>query len=314
MVLTFSYLLIKKAMGMVFDVRRDGSTLLDYDTPEGLGLTDEPFYFQSTDGYRLNGSRYYMKGLGKPKGLIVFFHGIGAGRSSYLHLMSRFVEEGYLVYAYDAQGSGKSEGTGIKGLSQPYREMKLFFEFLNKDEKAKGLTRYAIGHSWGGYAAMLSLDPAYKIEKAVSLSGFIDPLSIINALVKSKYLERIGFLTKKVLKKREGEGSNENALDVALKSGKPLLYIQGLDDKIVPYDVSGALVEKAAKDNEQIQTYFIDGRRHSCYLINEAEDEVDALFEVSADITKAGKIVTDLKKTGQEDPEVLKRIFDFLAA
>ena len=109
------------------------------------------------------------------------------------------------------------------------------------------------------------------------------------------------------------EYGNVNALDIAIKSQKPLLYIQGKDDDTVTYESSGRYVEEASKQHPQIETMFIEGRNHSCYLVDEAERKTGELWKVSRNIKMAGKIDTDLPFVSKEDPEVLKRVFDFFA-
>ncbi len=312
MLMLITCLIINHALDGVFGKRKDGSTLLDYYDAPSLGLTDSRFFFDSGK-YRLQGSRYYKKGLGRPRAVVVFFHGLGGGRTGYLHLISRIVDQGYLVYAFDNTGSNQGEGKSVVGLGHYFLDLKAFFSFLDNDEAAKGLCRYGIGHSWGGYAAMLSLHPDFNVERAVSLAGFVDPLSIISASANSRYLDKMSFLTDWILRRREGNTGNLNALDIAVSSNKPLLYIQGRDDPIVPFCKSGAIVETASRKHSKIETMFIEGRRHSCYLTDDAETAVEALWGVCRDITKAGKINTDLEKASEEDPTVLKRIFDFLS-
>lgn len=307
-----TYFFIDRAIGEVYGTRKDASPLLDYYTASDLGLSEELFDFVS-DGRKIFGSRYYKEGLPAPKALVCFFHGLGGGRSSYLHLISKIVEEGYLVYAFDNTGSNQSEGSSIIGLGHYYLDLKAFFAFLDKDPKAQGLKRFGIGHSWGGYAAMLSLDPAFKVERAVSMAGFVSPLLEIIAMAHNSYLAKMAFLIKAVLKRREGEYGNVNALDIAIKSQKPLLYIQGKDDDTVTYESSGRYVEEASKQHPQIETMFIEGRNHSCYLVDEAERKTGELWKVSRNIKMAGKIDTDLPFVSKEDPEVLKRVFDFFA-
>ena len=99
-----------------------------------------------------------------PKGVIQIIHGYGEHSRRYLHMIGKFQAAGYVVYADDHIGHGK---TGYDGgtLGDPHSGG--FMTYL-KDEKAlhdiaaadwPGLPYIIFGHSWGsmlarGYAAL----------------------------------------------------------------------------------------------------------------------------------------------------------------
>lgn len=297
--------MLKKALGG----RKDGSILLDYYNAEGLGLKEETFSFIS-GGYKLSGSRYFYEGVG-PKAVVCFFHGVGGGRTSYLHLIAQFCKQDYLVYGFDVTGANKSEGPSIVGLGHYKYDLDAFFDFLDKDEKAKGLKRYAVGHSWGGYASMLSLEYP-GIEKAIVLAGFLSPIGVVKSLCNSKFINAMGWLIQMNFKINMGKYGNYDAYKILMETKKPVFYIQGEDDHIVEYKASGKIVENLSKTHPNISTLIIKDRRHSCYLTNEAEKEVEALWADCRSIQKAGQISTDLEACSTEDPKVMKEMFDFL--
>jgi pimeloyl-ACP methyl ester carboxylesterase len=59
--------------------------------------------------WMLSGSRYFV-GNWPYKALVVFYHGIGAGRNAYVQPICDLAKQGYLVYAFDNTGSMQSEG------------------------------------------------------------------------------------------------------------------------------------------------------------------------------------------------------------
>jgi hypothetical protein len=49
---------------------------------------------------------------------------------------------------------------------------KAFYSLAGSGSQSPGIDRYSVGHSWGGYAALVSGMPEYKVKKIVSISGF----------------------------------------------------------------------------------------------------------------------------------------------
>lgn len=92
--------------------------------------------------------------LGKPKGIIQLIHGYGEHSRRYLHMILKFNEAGYVVYADDHIGHGKT-GYDSGTLGDPHSGG--FMTYL-KDEKAlhdiavadyPDIPYLVFGHSWG---------------------------------------------------------------------------------------------------------------------------------------------------------------------
>lgn len=108
--------------------------------------------------------------LGEPKAVVQIMHGFGEHSRRYLHMISKFNEAGYVVFADDHLGHGKT-GVDSGTLGDPHSGG--YMTFL-KDEKAlhdiakaayPGLPYFVFGHSWGsmlarGYAAHYGEDLA----------------------------------------------------------------------------------------------------------------------------------------------------------
>ena len=108
--------------------------------------------------------------LGEPKAVVQIMHGFGEHSRRYLHMISKFNEAGYVVFADDHLGHGKT-GVDSGTLGDPHSGG--YMTFL-KDEKtlhdiAKAsypdLPYFVFGHSWGsmlarGYAAHYGNDLA----------------------------------------------------------------------------------------------------------------------------------------------------------
>lgn len=290
--------------------RYDGSPSLPYYSSTDLGIKEQRFRFYSGKNL-LFGSRYYC-GDGPYKAVVIFFHGIGAGRTAYLKLISVLAKEGYLVYAYDNTGCMESEGEGYVGLGHCNYDQTAFFRFLDSDPTARGYKRYAIGHSWGGYSSLTSLREGFGVSKCVSISGFLSPereiLSIVKNL-KSGFMKQIGRLCIKICFHNE---MNLDARKVIEKSKAKVLYIQGTEDHMVPFHTAGETLKKEMGANSHIEYMFLQKRGHSPYLTVEAESYINHFFETSKKTISAEKNPSlDIEKACELNPLVMERIIDF---
>lgn len=96
--------------------------------------------------------------LGKPRGVIQLMHGYGEHSRRYLHMIGKFQAAGFVVYADDHIGHGK---TGVDGgtLGDPHSGG--YMTYI-KDEKSlhdiavgdfPGVPYFVFGHSWGSMLA-----------------------------------------------------------------------------------------------------------------------------------------------------------------
>lgn len=306
------YFLLKSSLNKGLEHRWDGSPALPYYSALDLGLFEERFSFHSGK-WKLDGSRYYINKDGPFKGLMVVFHGIGAGRNAYMKAIATFAKDGYLVYAFDYTGSMRSEGPEIYGLGHVYKDIESFYSFLDKDPKAQGLRRFSYGHSWGGYAALLSSEPSFKVDKIVSLAGFVDETTLYCSLAKplSNPIGR-GLLA---AHRRFHEGTNvKNCFDFLDSSKARILYVQGLKDESVSYDIGGKVLYDKYKKDARFRFLFLSDRDHAIDCSKTAGEYRNALLKQGITSTKAPKdLKMELAKATESDSEIDKAIFDFLA-
>lgn len=303
-------LIIKKSLKSFFGIRYDGSPSFPYWRASDLGIEEKRFSFMSGK-WRLRGSKYSSKGQ-KPKGLIVFFHGLGDGRASYIKEISLLVKEGYLVYAYDNTGCMESEGVSIVSFDQTVKDQRNFFKFLENDKDAKGLKRYAIGHSWGGFGAMLSCKPEYKIEKCVSMAGFCRTIDVLISQSGKKCSPYLIASLKSVLKSYEGKDANQSAVDVIQQSSAKVLYIFGENDKLVTKQMGYDQLYSAFKDDRRIEFLEVKGVGHSVFRDKDAESYVGSLLKKGlGKVDSPAGLLMDLEKATKENDKVWSTIFGF---
>lgn len=294
-------------------LRYDGNPRLDYYYPEDLGIYHDDFSFKS-ECFLLRGSRYRVEGK-KPRALVVFFHGIGAGRNAYMKEIAALANEGYLVYAYDNTGCMDSEGNNIKGIGQTAKDQESFFAWLDKDPQAEGLSRYAVGHSWGGYSALLSAKKEYKIEKIVSIAGFSQPSRQYASYLKPRWLRALRPEISLFLKLQLGPYGDIDAARRIKKSHVKLLYIQGNEDQMVPMEAGMNDLRKRLGKRPNTEFVIVNRQGHNPYLSVQSEKYLMELNKLRAhSLDGPASVDFDLAKATEENEVVMKKVFDFLAS
>ena len=303
------YPLIGKIFEKMFGGRGDGSPALTYFTADDYGVRSRPFSFLSGKNL-LRGEAYFVDESPK-KGLVVFFHGLSAGRSSYTSEIAYLAKAGYLVMAYDNTGCMQSEGASMNGLSQAVLDQKAFFEFLDKQEEIKGMPRFAIGHSWGGYLAFMATNPLYRVKKAVSVAGFfsVDTLCV-SAAPKAKGLQKTirGYIAH-----RFGKDAAKSGLDYVKESGIPVLYVQGDRDFVVPTKDHYGYLKKHAKEYPNVTLRLQKNRAHQAFWTEDGQAYYDRVFGKRGEkkFTIEDLLAIDYSEMNVDDPKLMKAIVDF---
>ena len=259
--------LLSKALNKAMSFRSDGMPQLTYFSGDDYRVESTPFSFQSK-GLNLYGRRYFM-GKGPYKGVLVFFHGFGAGHTAYVQEICHFAKKGYLVYAYDASGSMMSEGFSAGRFSRGFLDQKAFFAFLDKEEMAQGLPRFAAGHSMGGYIAFGAMKPEYNVTKIISISG---PISLQKVLEKQeKSLAKFPSIVGKALRIMGKEDEAVEPLEILrLYKGK-LLYVQGELDQVVPKEENYDVLLRLFSEDPKVRLILVQKAFHNPYWSRDAE-------------------------------------------
>ena len=137
--------------------------------------------------------------LDKPKGIIQLVHGFGEHSRRYLHMIGLFQEAGYVVYADDHIGHGKTgydSGTlgdpgtsGLDGYRTYLDDEKQVHDLAVKE--FPGIPFLMFGHSWGsmiarGYAALYGEDLA-----GVCLCGVVSGMKGCEIMIHDKEFENV---------------------------------------------------------------------------------------------------------------------------
>ena len=194
--------------------------------------------------------------------LLVFAHGIGCGSEAYVNQFCWFVDHGWCVFAYDAAGSGDSPGDSSVGLVQSALDLNSALTFIEQDERLNQMPKVLLGHSWGGFAVGGVLNFDHDIKAAASLSGYADPLEMldqgaVNVLGKggAKLFRPFSHIYNKIV---FGKYAKLNAVDGINKANIPFLAMHGESDEFVLYSL-GIISQQDRITNPYAEFYTISG-------------------------------------------------------
>ncbi len=245
-----------------------------------------------------------------PKGLFLCVHGIGGlseDSSSCIH--DYLFRHGYDVAALDLTSSGRSDGVGVKGLSQSALDVFAAISFLH-GSSLKGLPLFLLGHSWGAYGVSAALRFDQTPLAVFELSGFVDPVAIMTSLPSSY----IGFdlsFTEPSLRKAMEERDPEHAFlsaKEAVEDAKNVycVLIQGDLDKVV---VPKAALYSADYRRNGIEKIHMKGRGHGDVMMSQAS--VDYLRQAKeANASLYSKYKRNPSKMSVEDLRNYESSFD----
>ena len=223
----------------------------------------------------------FIYGADNKRGLIVFAHGIGSGHEFYLKLLLSLVDRGWCVLAYDATGSGYSEGEGTMGLPQSVIDLDCALDYVESTPELKDLGIYVMGHSWGGYAAAAVLNFDHEIKGCVTMSGYNTPFEMLKDSC-DDMMGKGGFLLYPFVwtynKAKFGKNSSWSAVDGINKSGIPVLIIHGEEDDFIR--ISGAALyghkDEITNPKAEFRLFSEEGRNgHNTYFYTSEFTEYD---------------------------------------
>lgn len=115
---------------------------------------------------------------GEPKAVIVIAHGAGEHSGRYEHVAKRLTDEGYVVYALDHRGHGRSDGPRalIDRVDNAVADLDQLVVLAAGEHP--GLPVFLLGHSMGGLIAV-----CYAIAHQDRLTGLLlsGPLAALDA-------------------------------------------------------------------------------------------------------------------------------------
>ncbi len=308
----------------IFYRRYDGNKYIHYFTAEDFaGLRADPVCFPSDKGQMLRGAVYSAEGV-CPIGVAVFSHGFGAGHLAYTTEIDSLARAGFLVLAFDGTGCVSSEGKALGGFDQGAIDLRFALRFAARDARLRNFKRILVGHSWGGFSVMNTLDTDVRIEGAAALCGFVSSAGVIaqNTMGKCRFAEWACRSWFKLFNRvRFGKYANFDAVRSLKRTQKPVLLLYGEEDATVCFSGNGARVREAVHGCENIVYRSYPGKGHNIYLTVEAERYMHKTFgEIAAKAKKdraaapALYAAADYRRMTEEDAEVMETVLSFCRA
>ena len=315
-------------MNAAFGVRCEGNPDLKYFTHEDFDdLCAEEISFPSNKGQILKGAIYTAQGV-RPTALVVFAHGMGGGHLSYTTNIRTIAKAGFAVLAYDNTGTMASEGKSLGSFYQSVKDLRHALKFVSENKKLNKYKIVLAGHSWGAYTVCQAL--AFAEEQVSGVVAFSPPDSAAGVVCENmKQIMHIptGWLRPALWLAsiiKGGFAAAHTCSSVLLNTDKvPVMILQGEEDKAVSIKNSPlSYLDIIAKEN--ITNILYEGKAHNVYQTKESEKYLNEVFDEIAKTKKRyGKkeippeekariYDIDYDLIVEEDPEVMKKVTDFI--
>lgn len=231
---------------------------------EDYGLTNaEEVSFRANDGAVLRGRffpAYAHRGNSgqvatqRARATIILLHGYAASHDAVLDYAAFLVAGGYNVLAYDLRGHGQSDGARTTFGQDETHDVGAAIEFLH----ARGQQRLGIlGISLGATVAILAAAEYTDLAAVVADTPFSDLAdAITKAMLISGYPPLVAGFTGKLAVGRidnlldSEPGENDPRKAVNWIAPRPLLLIQGGDDRVVDPSGTFAIYDAAGESRD----------------------------------------------------------------
>ena len=276
------------------------------------GLKQESYTFNNSKRIEIHYFYYYYDNYQEDK-IVLFCHGLGPGHASYMAEIEQLAKRGYKVLAIDYTGCGESKGKCLGSLNAPARDVMELLNHLKLDK-----TIALVGHSLGGFTALKVASLREEIKKVVVFAPIILTEPMILGASKSK------FITYWILRYEQKVGKEYNAIDLPKYLGNTtddILFIQSVDDPMVPYETSLKIAEDA--NNPHVKTMRFNNRKHNPNYTENAVNYMNEVFGAFNRLTMHKKIKSDeeriayfkdvsLERLTEQDEKLFDQIADFI--
>ncbi len=248
-------------------------------TPSDLGVQGESFTIKVEDSIDLKGYWIYAS-QPAPKGIMIFVHGIGNCKESFIPLTVPFAEKGYSSVVFDLRAHGKSGGEFCTYGFYEKQDISKIVDYI--EEKHPGLPIGIWGNSLGGAVSLQAMEYDERIDFGIIESTFTE-LHIIVHDYKKRFLKGFGIKALSNYALREaGKIANFNPDEVSpITSVKnieqPVFISHGDADERISYTYGEALYENLASQTKHFE--LVEGAGHLDVGIIGGEAYMQLIFD-----------------------------------
>ena len=240
----------------------DEPLMLRIEDFDGLQCTE--YSFPSDKGQQLAG---YLYSSGENQhGIVVIAHGFGGGHNSYMDCANYFARNGYYVFAYDATGSGKSEGDGAGGTPQGVIDLDYAISFVESNDDIPDLPIVLFGHSWGAYSVCNVLTYHTEVKAVIACSGFDRASDMFESGGKSTAGGLIYSMTPFIRAYeyiKYGEYASNTAMDGFEATDAPIMIVHSADDSVIGIEYGLDKYYEKFKDDPRFTFIRFENRGHN---------------------------------------------------
>ncbi len=218
---------------------------------------------------------FYYSDKANIKGIIILSHGIGAGHIQYMTEINYFVNNDYLVFAYDVRGCLNSTGKGIIFFQNAIKDLNAAIDYVKRKKELCDYKLFLFGHSLGGYSVNNISYFRKDISAIVSMSGFNSSNELFLDFMKplmGNASKLMGYFLNLEEKIRLQRLANINSIDSLSNTSIPTLLISGDRDNIVNPQNNFYRYKKMLSDNKNISFYLVEGRYHRPNITKSASE------------------------------------------
>ena len=272
----------------------------------------EAYTFNNSKGIEIHYFYYYYENYRTDR-IILFCPGLGPGHASYMAEIETLAKRGYKILTIDYTGCGESKGEYMGSLNFPTRDVMELLDLLKLEQEI-----IIMGHSLGGFTALKVASLRKEITKVVVMSPIIETKPMILRASKSK------FITYWIMRYEHKVAKDYDKIDVPNYLGTTtdnVLFIQSIDDPMVPYETSLKIAEEA--NNPHVQTIKMEGRKHNPNYTEAAVQYMNQVFGAFNRRVMDKKIASDeerinyfkdvsIARLTEQDQKLFDQIFDFI--
>jgi len=237
---------------------------IEHSDPAQQGVRFERVTFTSEDGTRLSG--WFFPAAGPAKGTIVHCHGNAQNITSHWRGGDFLPERGFHLLVFDYRGYGASDGSPTRRGTVMDARAAVAYVRGRPDVDPRRVALF--GQSLGGAVAVVVAAGDPRIKGAVIDSAFTSyQAEAAHVLRRTVLLYPLAWPLSRLL-----VSSGLDPIDCVDRiSPRPLLFVHGTRDRVVPPEMSREL---AARAKEPKQLWLAEGATHIAALFQQRQDYV----------------------------------------